>query len=125
MSRKQFESFMAQTPFSDSISVVKNDTFHWVTYLPVNFEGQQSRLRVFIEDSTMIYTISIPRRGKATQEDFSKLHRALAEEIGEPSVYMDNYLDYLHGSGQPIFAGLKDGTIMLTVIPSSTNLSWK
>jgi hypothetical protein len=119
LTRTELEAMIGKKSLIDSGFVPDGKSaLRMYAYVPVNFEGQMSRLRAtFANDTVKVFTLTIPRRGKATGDDFSKLSSTLSKEIGEPSVTTNNYIDYLLDGAQPLFGVLKDGVITITITP--------
>jgi hypothetical protein len=78
---------------------------------------------VVANDTTKTVTVQLPRLRKATIEDFEKVSKKIAAEIGEPSVSLTNYINYLRGQEQPLFGVLKDEMITITIKPND-QLNW-
>ena len=84
--------------------------------MPVLFENQQAIDGAMLQGDTAIgFTVTIPRRGTATIDDFTKLRRSIADEIGEPTAYTDTYIDYMLHGMQTVFGVFKDGSIRIDI----------
>jgi hypothetical protein len=125
MARADLQSALGKTPVVDSGFVPDGkEALKMYAYSPVMFDGFQGRIQVVLaHDTTKTITIQVPRLRKATSEDFAKLSKAIAEEIGDPSVTVNNYINYLRGQEQPLFGVLKDGLITITIKPND-KLTW-
>ena len=120
MSFAELKTALAKTPIIDSGFVPDGkQALKMYAYSPVMFDGFQGRMQIiFDRDSTKTITLQVPRLRKATEEDFDKISKNIANEIGDPSVTVHNYINYLRGQEQPVFGVLKDGMITITIKPN-------
>jgi hypothetical protein len=120
MSYSDIKTALGKTTIVDSGFVPDGkQSLKMYAYSPVMFDGFAGRLQVVLDhDTTKTVTVQVPRLRKATSEDFSKLSKAIVDEIGEPSVTVNNYINYLRGQEQPVFGVLKDGLITITIKPT-------
>ena len=125
MARADIQLALGKTPIVDSGFVPDGkQALKMYAYSPIVFDGFQGRMQVvFDRDSTKTITVQVPRLRKATSEDFAKLSKNIADEIGEPSVTVNNYINYLRGQEQPLFGVLKEGLIIITIKPND-KLTW-
>jgi hypothetical protein len=125
MSREQIESIVGKKSIVDSGFVPDGkQALKMYAYSPIMFDGFAGRMQIVLDhDTTKTITIQVPRLRKATEDDFDKLSKNIANEIGEPSVTVHNYINYLRGQDQPVFGVLKDGLITITLRPND-KLTW-
>lgn len=120
LSRTQIEAIAGKQALIDSGYVPSGKAaLKMYVYSPVMFEGFSSRLQIVVaNDTTKTVTLQLPRLRKATSDDFAKVSKKIAAEIGDPTVTVNNYINYLRGQEQPLFGVLKDGLITITLMPS-------
>ncbi len=119
MSHAELISLLGREALKDSSYTPSPDTslnVRMLRFMPVVFENQQASVSAMLKDDTAIgFSVTIPRRGKATIEDFTRLRRSIADEIGEPTAYTDTYIDYMLKGMQTVFGVFKDGTIRIDI----------
>jgi hypothetical protein len=127
MSRADLIMLLGKATLVDSTFVPSPHGIYGVLqlkFVPVAFEGVPAVVTAMVmEDTIFTVSVSIPRRGKATIDEFTLLRTSIAAEIGELTAYTDTYIDYMMkpsvgaGGMQTVFGSFKDGLIKIDIIP--------
>ncbi|MDP4200819.1 MAG: hypothetical protein Q8922_10550 [Bacteroidota bacterium] len=120
MSRTELFALLGRETLTDSANSQSPDSglrIVMLNFKPVLFEGQQAAVSAMLKDDTLItVAVSIPRRGMATIDDFTKLKSDIVREIGDPTAYTDTYIDYMMKGMQSVFGSFKDGKIKVDIL---------
>ncbi|HEY3875911.1 MAG TPA: hypothetical protein VGM92_10565 [Candidatus Kapabacteria bacterium] len=99
---------------------LKAPKFITMSFGNILFDGSLSKVTMlYADDSAFGAVVSIPYPlhfgSQATKEEYDRLSRNIAKEIGEPSIATANYIDYLSNGEQTLFGEYKDGKITITI----------